>query len=114
MHTQFEGRVAPVTGVAGDKSRILLYFSGSNPYLICLIPRYSTILSNPPPILRSAPSASPNLPGDPALFAPPKAVARALHFSHSPKSAALRWLGQEGLLGAERFASTDRRSLPRG
>jgi hypothetical protein len=68
----------------------------------------------PPPTHRSASSASQNLPRDPALFVPPKAVARALHFSHSPKSAALRWLGQEGLLGAERFALTDRRSLPRG
>jgi hypothetical protein len=48
----------------------------------------------------------PQNPGDPALFVPPKAVTRTLHFSHSPKSAALRWLGQEGSLGAERFAST--------
>jgi hypothetical protein len=50
----------------------------------------------PPPILRSASSASRNLPRDPAMFVPPKAVARALHFSHSPKSAALRWLGLLG------------------
>jgi hypothetical protein len=34
--------------------------------------------------------------------------------SHSLNSATLRWLGQEGSLGAERFASTDGRSLPRG
>ena len=34
--------------------------------------------------------------------------------SHSRNSATLRWLGQEGSLGAERFASTVGRSLPRG
>jgi hypothetical protein len=34
--------------------------------------------------------------------------------SHSLNSASLRWLGQEGSLGAERFASTVGRSLPRG
>jgi hypothetical protein len=55
-----------------------------------------------------------NPPRNPAVCAPPKAASRTLLSSHSRDSATLCWLGQEGSLGAERFASTEGRSSPRG
>ena len=53
-------------------------------------------------------------PRDPAVFAPPKAVSRTLHTAAAEIVLRCAGSAKRGLLGAERFASSVGRSLPRG
>ena len=64
--------------------------------------------------LRFAGVAQRTPPRAPAVFAPPKAVSRTLHAAAAEIVLRCAGSAKRGLIGAERFASNIRRSLPRG